>query len=254
MYKLLVVDDDYESRTTLCNCFPWSDVGFEVSAQFSNGKEALDYVKSNSVDVILCDIKMPIMSGIELVQALHSHTYKPIIVFLSGYRDFSYAQNAIAYGVRYYIVKPARYQELVDCFQQIKNELELKASVSKSSENTDTPSDANETVKDKQIEMIKAYIDEHYQNVKLEDISKYVYMNPSYLSQFFKSKTGINFTDYLIEVKMKKAAMLLKDVSLRTYDISEMVGYTNAKNFARSFKNYYNMTPTEYRNKHFSQN
>jgi len=72
-------------------------------------------------------------------------------------------------------------------------------------------------------------------------------MNPTYISKYFKKQTGQNFSDYVISVKMKIAAELLKDIRYRIVDVSIMVGYENAKNFTTSFKKYYGKSPKEFR-------
>lgn len=253
MYKLLVVDDEFASRNTLCSCFPWNQVGFEIAAQVDNGKSAFEYVLKEEIDVVLCDIKMPVMSGIEFAEELRARNYKTVIVFLSGYRDFEYAQKALSLGVRYYIIKPARYEELMDVFSKLKNELDSRALPhDQSPSNKGIPGKNLEgNMQDRLIGAIKKYIEDNYSTASLEGAAKVIHMNPSYTSQLFKQKTGYNFSDYLIEAKMKKAAELLKDINLKTYDISEMVGYTNAKNFSRAFKGYYGMSPREYRNSNY---
>jgi YesN/AraC family two-component response regulator len=250
MYRMLVVDDEYESRNTLCSCFPWNQVGFEITAQADNGRSALDYILSTGVDVVLCDIKMPVMSGIELARELHARKLKTVVVFLSGYRDFEYAQKAMAFGVRYYIIKPARYEELKNLFDELKKELDSReAAGDPAAARGALPRNASVfSMQEKLVGAVKKYIEDNYCTVTLESAAKSVHMNSSYLSQFFKQKTGSNFSDYLIDVKMKKAVELLKDISLKAYDVSEMVGYTNSKNFSRTFKNYYGMSPREYRN------
>jgi YesN/AraC family two-component response regulator len=98
------------------------------------------------------------------------------------------------------------------------------------------------------ISFVKDYVNENYKGAKLEDIAEEVHMNPNYLSQFFKQKTGECFSNYLIKVKMNRAAELLDDIKYKTYEISEMVGYSNTKNFTRTFKNFYGKSPKEYRN------
>ncbi len=102
---------------------------------------------------------------------------------------------------------------------------------------------------EKIISVIKNYVESNFREVTLEDLTNQVHMNPDYISKFFKQKTGQNFSDYLIEVRMKKAAELLDDIRYKTYEISDMVGYSNSFNFTRTFKNYYGMSPREYRNK-----
>ncbi len=248
MYHLLVVDDEAESRNTLCNCFPWNTVGFEIAAQASNGAEALSLIRRSKMDVVLCDIKMPVLSGIDLAQELYQYKPRPTIVFLSGYRDFEYAQKALTFGVRYYIVKPARYEEVMSKFLMLKQELDAQRIALESTVNaSEGRSLDNTNFQSKIVAMVKTYIQANYATASLDEASKLVHMNSSYLSQLFKQKTGVNFSDYLIEIKMTKAAELLLDYELKTYSVSEMVGYTNPKNFARTFKNFYGVNPRDYR-------
>ncbi len=237
-YELLIVDDEYQSRNTLCTCFPWESVGFHVVGQTYNGLEALKFLEMTKVHVILCDIKMPVMSGIDLAKKLAIRPEAPVIIFLSGYRDFEYAQNALKYGVRYYIVKPARYEELYELFSSVRQELDAKYCA----EPTETFLD-----EDLFVQKICSYVKENYRTASLTEAASILYMNASYVSQLFKQKTGQNFSEYLLEIRMKKAVMLLADPHIKIYNISNQVGYTNAKNFTRSFRNFYGKTPKEYR-------
>lgn len=129
MYTLVVVDDEYEIRTGLSNCFPWREVGFNVVKQFENGKECLNYICKNKVDTVLCDVKMPIMSGIELAKEIFEKNIDTKMVIISGYTDFEYARQALRYGVKDYIVKPTKYNEMVEVFKRIKSELDNEIKV-----------------------------------------------------------------------------------------------------------------------------
>ncbi|TVY07999.1 response regulator transcription factor [Paenibacillus cremeus] len=250
MYKLLIVDDEEEVRRGISDYFPWHEIGFEIVHQADNGKAALEYIVNHPVDAVLCDVQMPIMTGIALAENIRALNRQLKVVFLSAYRQFEYAQKALEFGVKNYIVKPVKYTELVHVFNQIKEELdkeyakpalELQASIQKPPEPI--------SHHDKIILVVKRYIQDHYKDVTLESAAGQAHMNPHYFSKFFKGKTGQNFYDYVIEVRMKKAAELLEDINLKTYDVSEQVGYTNPKNFSRVFRSYYNLTPTQYRNK-----
>lgn len=249
MYKLLIADDEYEIRNGLCKFFPWTEIGFEVVGQAENGKKALEIIQTSDVDVLLCDIMMPVMSGLELANLLSESKQKVRVIFFSGYKDFNYAQKAMEYGVKSYILKSTNYNELIRVFSKIKSELdeENKANISKSEQamRDDTGINFNEKI----ISIIKSYVEKNYDSVTLEDLTKQVHMNPDYISKFFKQKTGQNFSDYLIEVRMKKAAELLDDIKYKTYEISDMVGYSNSFNFTRTFKSYFGMSPREYRNR-----
>lgn len=248
MYNLLLVDDEAKSREALSLYFPWQDEGFRVVGQAVNGREALDFIaEKGNVDVVLTDIMMPVMNGIELAGAIFERKLDTRVIFLSSYREFEYAREALRYRVQNYIVKPAKYKVLLDVFRALKEEIEEKR-------RADAQADENEGAYRRDegliIAQIKSYIREHYRGASLEEIARRVHLNANYLSYMFKHRTGVNFTDYLIQVKMEAARKLLQDPQYKTYHVSEMVGYSNAKNFTRTFKAHFGMTPSEYRNGH----
>lgn len=255
LYKLLIVEDEYEIRNGLIKYFPWSKIGFEVVGEAEDGKQALEYAEKKPVDVMLCDIKLPLMSGIDVARELYNMKSKVKVVFLSAYREFEFAQKAIMYGVKNYVVKTATYDELVDAFTFIRNELDdekLANSANKDhtyAENSDGLYDENDfqCVNEKIINKIKEYIMNNYKDANLEDASRLVYLSANYISKYFKKYTGLNFSDYLLQVRMNKAAELLLNIQYKTYEVSEMVGYSNSKNFARAFKSYSGKSPREYR-------
>jgi len=241
MYKLLLVDDEAEIRNGLSLYFPWHEIGFEITAALDNGRKALEFIHRNHVDVMLCDIMMPIMTGLELAKELHDCRSRLKIILLSGYKDFEYAKQALSYNVKGYIVKPTKYNELYEVFSSLKMELDQEG-----------PRPVAATFDEKVTAEIKSYVEQHYREVTLEDAAALVHMNPFYVSKYFKEKTGQTFTDYVVQVKMKKAAELLNDIRYKTYEISEMVGYSHAKNFTRTFKKYFGVSPRAYRNERYA--
>ncbi len=237
-YQLLIVDDEYEIRTGLANYIPWESLGFTVAGKCQNGKEALDFMAEHTVHSVLCDIRMPVMDGLELAKELHSQNSSTKIVFLTGYKDFDYVQQALRYRVFDYVLKPTRFEQISEVFRKIRHELDIEY-------NSDDLTDKKEPTDI--INTIKRIVNEHLANVTLESVSKEIYLNPFYISKLFKQKTGMNFTDYVTKCRMKKAAHLLNDYNCKIYEISETVGYSNPKNFARTFKQYYGTTPSEFR-------
>lgn len=248
MFNLLLVDDETDSREALSSYFPWNDTGFQIIGQASNGKEALDFIENNgSVDIVLTDIKMPVMSGIELAEAVYNRNKKVKIVFLSSYREFEYAQEALKYKVLNYVLKPAKYQVLADVFGKVNAEMQAERNERRVSGNESEPAESSD--KGMMIGRIKSYVRENYKNATLDEAARNVHLNANYLSFVFKQKTNQTFSDYLIQVKMEAALKLLQDSACyKTYEISEMVGYSSAKNFTRTFKQFYGKTPSEIRN------
>ncbi len=108
MYRLLVADDEKKLLSGLCDFYPWKELGFQIVARAENGQEVLEYLSRNPVDVVFTDISMPVMSGMELAEILYREYPEVKVVFLSGYADFKYAQQALKFGVSDYVLKPVK--------------------------------------------------------------------------------------------------------------------------------------------------
>ena len=98
------------------------------------------------------------------------------------------------------------------------------------------------------ITLLQDYIDEHYsENISLDDLASHVYLSPKYISDVFKRKTGVNFSEYLVSRRIEMAKRFLQDPRYRIVDISEMVGYHDSKHFSKLFKKMTGITPAQYR-------
>src|SRR4030042_1209017 len=124
MYRLLIVDDEEDIRRGLAELFPWVEIGFEVAGTAEKGRQAFDLVAAGGVDAVLSDIRMPVMSGIDLAKALSEAGLAVPLVFLSAYRDFSYARQALQYGVRDYVLKPTDFADIRSVFARVRGELD----------------------------------------------------------------------------------------------------------------------------------
>lgn len=237
MHKIIIVDDEMKIAEGIANLFPWEQMGFEVVAYFQKGIEALEYLSSHKVDVLLSDIQMPDISGIELCRRLSEKDIK--IVFISSYQNYEYLRSAIKFQVEDYLLKPIKFQELSECFVKIKEELDQKYQ---------TREKEPSTYYEKIIQQVEEYIESNYRTATQHDAAALVGMSSGYLSRIFKEKSGRGFQEYLTDVRMKKAGELLDDIQYKAYDVAYYVGYDNPKNFSRAFKAYYGRTPKEYRN------
>ena len=124
MYKLVVVDDEAVIRKGMCNYISWNEMGFEIVADFEDGKETIDYIRGNHVDVILTDIEMAQVSGLKLASYVDLNKLPVKVVILSGYKEFEYAREAVEYNVEHYLLKPIRMEEVQKVFGRIKKELD----------------------------------------------------------------------------------------------------------------------------------
>ncbi|MCK5129482.1 MAG: response regulator [Clostridiales bacterium] len=124
MYKLLIVDDEEEVRHGIVKKIDWSQFNFVVIGEAENGREALDIIEDNIPDIIITDISMPLMNGLELAKSVKQSFPTVKIVILSGYDDFKFAQQAIKYGVSDYILKPVLPDDLNKLVGKLKNQLD----------------------------------------------------------------------------------------------------------------------------------
>ena len=105
MIRLLIADDEKIIRETICNIIDWKSLGIEVVAVCKNGLEAYDAILDEYPDIVLTDIRMPKLSGLELIQKITQNHDHIQFIILSGYEDFEYAREAMRYGIRHYLLK-----------------------------------------------------------------------------------------------------------------------------------------------------
>jgi YesN/AraC family two-component response regulator len=235
MYSLLIVDDEDEIRTSLSVFYPWGELGFVVVAQAASLGEAVAAAEEHRPDVVLSDIRMPDGTGLELASRLGSSGCKPVVVLLSAYRKFEYAQEALRYGVRSYLVKPPVYEEVCALFRTIKSELDAAR-----------PAAAAPT-EDSVVALVRAYVKGNLRSATLDEAARAAGMSPNYLSTYFRERTGERFGDFLVRARMEKAAKLLSEPRSSVEAVSAAVGYASPKNFTRAFKHFYGATPRGYR-------
>ncbi|MGN0372139.1 MAG: response regulator [Enterocloster sp.] len=242
MYQVIIADDEAKIRSGIANLFPWKQLGFEIAGIFSNGKEACDFALSHPVDLILSDIRMPIMNGLELSDKLLKHK-KVKIIFFSGYQDFEYARQALRNGVFDYLLKPIKYDDLLNCLTRAKETLD------KENHQSEKPEEENLSYYQKIINTVRNYLDTDYQTATLEQAARLVNLSPNYLSKIMKEHSDSSFSDYLLKTRMENAARMLRSIQYKQYEIAYRVGYDNPKNFSRAFHQYFHMTPSEYRSR-----
>ena len=119
MYTIVVADDEEELRSAIVRRINWEEIGFSVVGEAENGIEALELVDRLEPDLLLTDIRMPFISGIELARQVREVRPATQIAFLSGYDDFTYAQQAIQYNIISYLLKPITMAELTAELVQI---------------------------------------------------------------------------------------------------------------------------------------
>ena len=126
MYKILLVDDEILVRDAIRENIDWKSLDCELVGDCENGRQAVEFVQSHKVDVVLTDICMPYMDGMELSEFLHDNYPDILIVIFSGFGEFEYAKKAIRYNVSEYMLKPVTAMELTKVLRNMKEKLDSR--------------------------------------------------------------------------------------------------------------------------------
>ncbi|WP_161974891.1 response regulator transcription factor [Bacillus timonensis] len=233
MKKVLVIDDEPIVRQGIKTLLENVITGYQVPWEASNGVRALDIIHIEIPDIIITDIRMPEMDGIEFLSSLKQiYPALPVIV-ISGHDDYIYVREALKLGVKDYLLKPVSRHELANILSSIKE----------SGDNGFINPNDSTTIRH-----IKKLIENHLsEELSLHSISLALHLHPNYISQLFKQKTNINLSDYIIQRRIIKSKELLYHSNLKIYDIAHLVGYSNSKHFSSIFKKIVGKTPLEYR-------
>lgn len=239
--NIIIVDDEPKIRNGLLKLLA-SHEGWNVTGVFEDAKKALQFLDMHKADIMITDIRMPEISGLELIEDIRKKNDKISIIILSGYGTFSYAQKAIELGVIRYLTKPTDPKELVNVIESIEKELIYEL---ESESDSLKPKVSNLII----LNAIQ-YIESNYKNkIALKSMAEELFITPNYLCELFKKHTGKNLSQYISEYRAHKAKKYLAQLEYKVSDVADLVGFGNAKYFSSTFKKLYGITPLEYRNK-----
>lgn len=254
MIRCLVVEDEKILRRGLILTTDWTSLGCEIIGEAENGQQALELLERLTPELVITDIRMPLMDGLEFIKKARNICSSEFLI-LSGYNDFNYAKQALRLGVSDYITKPIDDDELFDSLKNIVEKIKRKQQTHFAAAPAEPPSASFETFvkssfssKNRYIVQALAYIEEHYQeNLSIKDVCKALLISESYLTKLFKENTSYSFVDYLTNYRMKKACQLLQNPTLKIYSIAEEVGYKDQRYFSVLFKKIVGLTPKQFR-------
>lgn len=218
-----------------------------------NGKQAIVYLENEKIDLLLTDVQMPFMNGLEIATAARKQNPELPILFFSCYDDFSYVKTALTVKACNYLLKPLEPEEfersMHEALEQIYNRSEKEKKMEDQNEELQDKN-SNENGKKQAVLITKQYISQHYMEaLSLNELADRVYLNASYLSSIFKMEEGIGISEYVKKVRMKQAKMLLEQTNKKVSIIAEEVGFFNTSYFIKSFHEYYGVTPAKLRQK-----
>lgn len=239
----MLIDDEPLILEGLAFKVNWTALGFAVKQTALNGRQALKALEQQPVNLVITDIRMPGLNGIELIEQLYRLYPQLKILIMSGYDEFSYAKKAMEYGVMGYLLKPISRDELTSYLMRVKAQLDAQRALSQNSP-------AQEEPFPEVINEILLYIDRYYHtNLSLKQISGKVYLNTAYLGQLFKKCLGESFNDYLNKRRIRAVKELLSQRNLSISEIIQRVGYKNPAYFYTQFKRYEGKPFKDYRQK-----
>jgi len=248
--RVLIADDEFYIRYMTRRLISWQDEGFLFIDEAANSLEAMQLIEQHKPDVALLDIRMPGLSGLELAEKACAVSPHTMMIIISGYADFAYAQAALRNPhIVDYLLKPLQENELLRAIQQCKQRLEkLRAEQDSADEHQLHKQIISQTRED---DWQQALLDEIRSGVTedlpLNQLSKKYHVSISRLSTLIKQKLGMNYTAYVNARRLELAAHLLTSTSIPVSEISARVGYKDTLYFTRLFKQAYGMPPGGYR-------
>lgn len=238
MYKTIIVDDEPWTIIDIEKTFCLDTMGFEIIGSYRTPQKALPAIVSKKPDLVITDIRMPGMTGLELIKSVREQNVNCEFIIVSGHSDFSYAQEAISYGVAGYCLKPLDPQETSEALNRARRHLDSRKTV------TPEPS-----YLDDNFEALRNYMITHFsEKLTLKSLAAEFNMNPNYCCSLFTKYLGQTFSAYLTELRITEAQNLLHNSDYSLEEIASMVGFRDYFYFSKVFKKYCNHSPKEYRN------
>ena len=251
MYKVLIAEDEDIIRKGIAYTIDWLSMGCTIVGEAANGEEGLCKIKSLEPDIVLVDIKMPVLNGIEMIRRGREEAkFKAII--LTSYGDFDYARQAIDLNVSAYLMKPVDEDELKKAIEKTTDEIEKDRQLNEISQKQLELDEIEKAFikKNNENEYIRYILDktkEHYADkISMESFSAELMVSASYLSRKFKEATGTSYLDFLNKYRIQQAVRLLETGKYKVYEVSSMTGFTDYKHFNAVFKRYTELSPSEY--------
>lgn len=251
MKKIMIVDDEPRTREGVRKVLEaWSAGRYEVRTA-SSGVEALEWLKTNEVNLLVTDIRMPEIGGLDLIEQVSAMPLPPVFIIISGHPEFDYAQRALQFGVVEYLLKPLDKTKLVQAVEMALKREEERGRVVRMGKLFDPKlmkTVQQEKLYSPPIQQAIDFIDEHLQeHLTLREIADHLHMNASYFSVLFKEQLGLTFTEYLTRRRVQRAKELLSGTRQSIAEIAEEVGYQTDKYFVKVFRSIEGVSPGQYR-------
>ena len=245
MYRVVLIDDEAIIVEGLKKLVDWTGFGCEVIASAHDAASGRQAIIDNDPHIVFTDIRMPDQDGLSMLAGLRSEFPELLVTVLTGYRDFSYAQEAVRLGVHRLLLKPSRMDEINEAMSSM-------AAILRDRQPEDEIADRNSSASSYIVRRALSYIEDNHQTkLSLQEVADHCYVSQWHLSKLLNKHTGKKYYDLLNAARIETAKRLLRDSAkehLTIADISEAVGYSDTGHFSRSFKKYVGVSANEYRN------
>lgn len=268
MFKVLIIDDEEVIREGLRSAIEWEEMCCKVVGEAEDGDEGLALINSLEPDIVLTDIRMPGLNGLEMICRINQLKHICKIIILTGFRDFEYAQEAVRLGAFRLLLKPTKKEELMKAIEEALKEIRrlkseqilLKNLQRKVNEqyglNEGNILSEEYSLKDEKknstylVNKALSYMKANYaEDLSLKNIADELYISTWYISKLLRKETGRTFIDILNEIRIQEAKKLLHEPKYKIYEVANRVGFTDVPYFTKLFKRIIGLTPMEFRNK-----
>lgn len=248
--RILIVDDEPKTREGLKKTLGiWSEGRYEILSAES-AKEAMGVIERQGVHLLITDICMPEVSGLKMLEELNKKNGKLVVIILSGFPEFDYAQQAIQLGVINYLLKPINKSKLIEAVEkamEVEARQERAGKMEKFMDGQLLNLRNEDSIQTPVREAI-CFVDENIKGqLSLKNVANHVHLNANYLSVLFKEQTNLTFSEYVTRLRLEKAKKLLLTSHLTVEDIANEVGYQTSKYFIKVFKASEGVTPYRFR-------
>jgi two-component system response regulator YesN len=249
MYKVLVVDDEKLVRKGIVLGIDWAELDCMVIAEAENGNEGIEFVEKYNPDLIITDIKMPKMDGIQMLRNIRALSNNIHVIFLTAYSDFEYAQNAIRLSAVDYLLKPFEDGELEEVVTKVCKIIESERKQKEKEDDVYINLVLKSGDKSKYVMEALSYIAKHYgdDDLCIRKIADNVGISEGRLSHVFKKETEYSVGTYIKRYRTREAIKLLKSAKYKVYEVAYMIGYRDITYFSTTFKKMTGVSPSDYR-------
>ena len=240
-YQVLLVDDEYYVRQSLLRRIRnLENEDFKVIGEAENGEEALDMLRKHDIQLVITDIRMPVMDGLDLTRKILEQYPHILTVILTGYADFEYARKALRYGAFDYLLKPVSEESLDNLLSRARTRL---------SELYEPPEDERNNMSGEEyVQLAIRYLNEHYmEDIDISLMASELGFHSAYLTRLFGRYAGVTPLKYLTNLRIQEAKRLLLDTSLPISVVGERVGYPDQFHFSKTFRKATGVNPSAFR-------